>query len=477
MERVYSAVFGEDVHKAVALVPAQEDDAREEEPYVQPLTPELLEQHNKHIDKYGDMVAHASTALTAPSLRRQKSVTETVELSELGEAFKAGVRAFVLAYGAKAFTALLLASRKWGMNTNSYADALRLLSQGDTVRFGAFVGLLVGSFHATEVVLKYVRGSDDPLNKAIAGAVSGLSLFLDAPSRRPVISLYIFVRMLDIYLRHASESHAFVRDIEAYLPMQYATEILFGLANAPIIYATAYDPSLLPKSYYNFILTMGNLSHHGTDFTLRRRLRGELDPNTNQLVAFTPCQPHFHRESCLAHSAKDWVSTGVVRAGKVYLPVHLMPLVLFRYKKLATAPVATLARVAFDTLRSAAFLSTYQIMVKMLVCSSRNFFQEDYPLVAFLAGVRRQLTVTGASLFFEDPKRRTELMLYTGVRGLEVMWAFLKRQGVAQYIRAKHGDVFFFCLSMACIMSSPPAHFKPAYLSLLRFMFGASAIV
>ncbi|KAG9415463.1 hypothetical protein AC1031_008906 [Aphanomyces cochlioides] len=460
MERVYSAVFGEEAQKAAVQ---QDILVLHEEDFVRPLTPELLEQHNLHMQKLGD-----------PSFKDDApGQGERTKLSELGGAFKAGLRAFVLAYGAKAFTALLLASRKWGMNTHSLADALRLLAQADTLRFGGCVGVMVGSFHATEIILNYVRGNDPDsrLHKAIAGAVCGLSLFVDTPSRRPIISLYIFVRMLDIYVRHASESSEFLRAIEAKLPMQYATEICFALANGPIIYATAYNPTLLSKGYYNFILNAGRLTHHGVDYTLRRRLRGDIDPFTNQLATFTPCQPHFHLESCLAHVAKDWLKDGMLWSAKLYIPVHFTPLVLFKWRKLLDAPLSMTGRTIFATLRSCAFLSTYQAVVKLFLCTYRNILQEDYAIGGFIAGV-----LSALGLFCEDPKRRTELMLYTAVRGLEVVWAYLKRKGVAQYLRLKHGDVFFFSLSMACILSSPPRHFKPTYLSLIRFMFGPSAI-
>ncbi|ETV73776.1 hypothetical protein H257_11467 [Aphanomyces astaci] len=514
MERVYSAVFGEDAQKAALIhetqtkhteymesqhyedvglgIDSDDHDASCEVP-VQSLTPELLEQHNLQMQqgRYHDHSlppsppSHplASTSAATPIRRRplSKDGSHATELSELGGALKAGARAFVLAYGAKAFTAVLLASRKWGVDdTNSYADALRLLSQSDTLRFGGFVGALVGSFRGTEVLLNYVRGPcapDDATHKAIAGAVSGLSLFLDTPSRRPVIALYIFIRMLDIYLRHAPwQARLGLDDLllrKHPVLTKYTTEILFALANGPIIYAAAYNPRLLPQSYYNFILNAGKLTHHGTDYVLRRRYRGEIDAVTNQLVEFTPCQPHFHRESCVVHTVKDWLTDGVVRAASLYIPVHFTPLLLFKHRQLVATPATTLSQTAFATFRSSAFLSSYQALVKVFLCAARNICQEDYALSALGGGF-----VAGLSLFCEDPKRRNELMLYTAVRSLDMLWAMVKQHKTVAVPRClRHFDVLFFCVSMSVILSRRPEHIKPTYLSLLRFMFGPAVVM
>jgi hypothetical protein len=160
---------------------------------------------------------------------------------DLEAACQGAARAFLLAYGAKAFTAVLLASRKWSSLEYGYADAARLLLKGDTLRFGAFFGSLVGIFRVTELMARAARGGQrDAVSLAIAGAVSGSALLLDSPSRRSTISLYIFVRMLDVVCRHLVSSGV--------LPTwKYSSEMLFAMSNAAIMYAFVVDPSLLPK--------------------------------------------------------------------------------------------------------------------------------------------------------------------------------------------------------------------------------------
>ncbi|GMF10329.1 unnamed protein product [Phytophthora lilii] len=160
---------------------------------------------------------------------------------DLQAACQAAARAFLLAYGAKAFTAVLLASRKWSSLEYGYADAARLLLKSDTLRFGAFFGSLVGVFRITELVTRAARGGQrDAVNLAIAGAVSGSALLLDSPARRNTISLYIFVRMLDVVCRH-------LVSIGVLPTWRYSSEMLFAISNGAIMYAFVVDPSLLPK--------------------------------------------------------------------------------------------------------------------------------------------------------------------------------------------------------------------------------------
>lgn len=172
---------------------------------------------------------------------RQLAVDYRSVRRDLASALRAAVRAFVYAYGAKAFTAVLLASRKWSSLEYGYADAARLLLRADTIRFGAFFGSLVGAFRVTELAARAARGGvRDSKNLAIAGGIAGLALLVDSPARRSTIALYIFVRMLDVVARHLVA-------IGALPEWKHSSEYLFALSNVAIMYAFVVDPSLLPK--------------------------------------------------------------------------------------------------------------------------------------------------------------------------------------------------------------------------------------
>ncbi|KAG1684071.1 hypothetical protein DVH05_011888 [Phytophthora capsici] len=283
---------------------------------------------------------------------------------DLEAACQAAARAFLLAYGAKAFTAVLLASRKWSSLEYGYADAARLLLKGDTLRFGAFFGSLVGIFRVTELVTRAIRGGErDAINLAIAGAVSGSALLLDSPSRRNTISLYIFVRMLDVVCRH-------LMSIGVLPTWRYSSEMLFALSNAAIMYAFIVDPSLLPKGYYQWICRIGAVNHHGLEYTVRQRMRGQLDSHGNPL-SFRLCQPHYHMESCVTHAIKEWIN-GLGRSMQIYLPVHFLPAMFFRFQQLQGAPVSTTARISYAALCSSAFLTSYQVS-SFLVTAPRKY--------------------------------------------------------------------------------------------------------
>lgn len=147
----------------------------------------------------------------------------------------------------------------------------------------------------------------------MTGAVSGLTLLVDSKDRRSTISLYIFVRMLDVVGRHLTSTGV--------LPAwEYSSEFLFALSNSAIMYAFIIQPQLLPKvrafiihvvshfgtvsnvflllcvvskSYYNWILNIGAVTHHGLEYTLRERLFGAVDEN-GVSIPFRVCQPHYH---------------------------------------------------------------------------------------------------------------------------------------------------------------------------------------
>ncbi|CEG47489.1 Uncharacterized conserved protein [Plasmopara halstedii] len=355
------------------------------------------------------------------SLRRQELHDMAIDwicvTKDFKIAFRAAVRAFLLAYGAKAFTAVLLTMRKWSSLEYGYTDAARLLLKQDTLRFAFFGGSLVGIFRVTELVARIARGGDrDTVNLAIAGAVSGLTLLLDSPSRRSTISLYIFVRMLDIVCRH-------LVTIGVMPTWRHSTELLFAISNAVLIYGFVVDPTVLSNSYYQWICRIGAVTDHGLEYVIRCRMRGELDVHGHQLP-FRLCQPHLHTESCITHAVKNWFH-GFGRSMQIYLPVHFLPAILLRYQQMKRAPVATIARTSYAALRSSAFLTSHQTVVKLVICTARKAFHKDFIATSLVAGV-----ATSGALYFEHTKRRFELMLYCFPRALEIVWRLLKRHGL-----------------------------------------------
>ncbi|CAI5712313.1 unnamed protein product [Hyaloperonospora brassicae] len=470
MERVYSAFFASERRNdsreltAASLACHNETLKRSDGPPQRTCGSESDRRRREDSDKR--LSESIPEAMRHAAARRQELCNLTTDWkryfkNDLEAACQAAARAFVLAYGAKAFTAVLLASRKWSSLEYGYADAARLLLRRDTLRFGAFFGTLVGTFRVTELAARAARGGQrDAITLAIAGFVSGSALLLDSPARRTTVSLYIFVRMVDVVCRHLTSSGV--------LPTwRYSSEMLFAMSNAAILYAFVVDPSLLPENYYQWICRIGAVNHHGLEYTVRQRMRGALDAHGNAL-SFRPCQPHYHMESCVTHAIKEWIN-GLGRSLQIYLPVHFLPAMIFRFQQLRGAPASTTARISYAALRSSAFLTSYQTVAKLVICMARNALRRDEAAAPLAAGI-----ATGGALFFEHTKRRFELMLYCLPRAIDIVWQLLKRRGIVRYV--KHSEVVLFCLSMSLIMSSPARYFKPPYLQILRFIFGGDII-
>uniref|UniRef100_K3W754 Transmembrane protein 135 N-terminal domain-containing protein n=1 Tax=Globisporangium ultimum (strain ATCC 200006 / CBS 805.95 / DAOM BR144) TaxID=431595 RepID=K3W754_GLOUD len=493
MERMYSAVFPDDMETAGFPAPSDTECIVE-------LTAEALAQHNsKTLTELQDVRPLDSQSEKSLTARRHLSSQDTfvdeplphfddsngssedvdavadtedeaaralvgatpkAVVRDLKAALRAALRAFLYAYGAKAFTALLLAARKWSSFRSGATGALRQLVETDTLRFGAFVGSLVGAFRVTEIAARIARGTKDQTNLAIAGAVSGLTLLVDSKARRTTVSLYIFMRMLDVVGRHLTAAKV--------LPAwKYSTEWIFALSNAAIMYGVVIQPVTVAKGYYNWMLSTAGLTDFGLEHTFRERLLDVVDAN-GVPIPFRACQPHYHAESCIGHSAKEWVG-GIGRTARVYFPVHFLPALIFKLQQLRASPVASVTTLTLAALRSCVFLTSYQTVVKLVMCAIRNTWHRDFHMTGWSSGF-----IAGWTLLLESPKRRSELTLYCGLRGMEIVWRLLKLKGLVRYVQ--HSEVALFSLSMALIMSSPPAHVKPTYLRLLRFLFGQNAI-
>ncbi len=87
---------------------------------------------------------------------------------------------------------------------------------------------------------------------------------------------------------------------------------------------------------------------------------------------FRPCNVRFHAgESC----SRFWFSSMpplMLRAVKLYAPIHAVPLLLFRFKQVVADPMHFAVEAAKATAMSAAFLTMYGNSVKGAICATRN---------------------------------------------------------------------------------------------------------
>jgi hypothetical protein len=150
---------------------------------------------------------------------------------------------------------------------------------------------------------------------------------------------------------------------------------------------------------------------------------------------------------------------------RLYAPVHLVPLVLFRWKALLNKPVETTTRAALAISRSTAFLTVYVTVVKGMLCLQRTERKSDAWWQAGVAGV-----LSGMAMSFEAPQRASELMLYCLPKGIDIAFQLLERRGLVS--RMPFGNVFMFSAAMAIVLALDRSDFRPAYSSLLGLLFG-----
>ena len=158
---------------------------------------------------------------------------------------------------------------------------------------------------------------------------------------------------------------------------------------------------------------------------------------------FIPCRV-IHDNSCELFALKKWWVVCSM-ALKFYTPIHLLPALIFKRKRLITEPMKTIKSVIKNIIKSSLFLSVYVSIFWYCACKFKN--------------IRRKTdrwNIIGASficsfaILFEPASRRTELALYMFPRFLESLFLFLEKRGYVKSIA--NGEVLVFALAMGVIM-------------------------
>lgn len=157
----------------------------------------------------------------------------------------------------------------------------------------------------------------DGWNHGIAGGLAGLTIVLENPVRRRTLSLFTISRALG-----ALVSTLITRGQIPFIA--HGDTLMFCLSCAFLVYCTALRPHLLPKGYYYSVLKW---SRDYTDDKLNQlfRIPGEKFLSCNEVG--------LHTDSCTSHALIDLIQSWPVFA-KLYLPIHLAPVLVFRRKLL-----------------------------------------------------------------------------------------------------------------------------------------------
>lgn len=157
--------------------------------------------------------------------------------------------------------------------------------------------------------------TQDGWNNMAAGGLAGLTLCVEDPTRRLVFCLFAISRAIGALI-----STLVAREKIPEIP--YSETAFFCLCCAFLVYCTALNPQLLNSGYYHSVLKW---SRDYTDKKLQKLFREPGD-------RFLTCQEvGLHKDNCFRHAVLDWAKSFPAFA-KLYFPIHVAPVVIFRRK-------------------------------------------------------------------------------------------------------------------------------------------------
>ena len=182
---------------------------------------------------------------------------------------------------------------------------------------------------------------------------------------------------------------------------------------------------------------------------------------------FLPCED-YHFDSCEVHSIKRFLKVLPLTL-KFYLPVHLVPALIFKWKKLKTEPLAVLKYVIKGMLQSAVMFALYVALFRYSLCRVKNLRGKVDRWNAIIGGILAPMI----SFFCEQAGRRTELTVYMFPKSAEHFWAWLLKHSYVSNI--KNGEVILFAIAMGIVGYCHQGEqdcIKPTYRGLFQRFFG-----
>ncbi|KAL4444542.1 hypothetical protein ABPG74_016835 [Tetrahymena malaccensis] len=183
---------------------------------------------------------------------------------------------------------------------------------------------------------------------------------------------------------------------------------------------------------------------------------------------FLECKD-FHEGTCLQEALLRFV-TVIKNSYKYYIPIHLIPLLIFKRKKLIKEPIATIKHTLYNYIKSLCFMGSYVAVLKYFLCKTKNWRRRidgwNPAISAFIAGF---------SVTLEPENRRSEIALFIMPRFFETLWNWLKRRRLVAPIPG--GELLVFAFAMGIInyfYQMEENAIKPTYLSLFKRFWGVN---
>ncbi|KAJ3148617.1 hypothetical protein HDU86_007370 [Geranomyces michiganensis] len=320
----------------------------------------------------------------------------------------------------------------------------------------------------------------------IAAALSSaLALLVVKPTQRADFAVFTLVRAVDSLasfqggkIRDAMRARGVPQGV-----ITHADSLVFIACCTQIMFCC---PQALPRAYVDWIYKMSHMDRRvlrvvkllGHGIMKKNRDDGyghilgeyaveigrtfaEGDPKHGQISCNII---HADAPHCGRHLLEVW-RDGFSDAMKIYIPVHLLPALIFHRNRFANRETIgpTILNVARGAVQSSAFLATFIFLVWAPICGFRNALKTDGYI-----GPGMGSFLSGFSIFLERKSRRREIGLYCAPKALESAWWMLTKNKV----KIPGAEFLMFATGMGYLLSSYQYHpkaLRPAVRSALGF--------
>ncbi|KAL8568832.1 hypothetical protein ACOMHN_035595 [Nucella lapillus] len=344
--------------------------------------------------------------------------------------------------GVRTFTAFMRNPFRKGVPVAEWHTGLGT----DCLRFASFLGLYPSLYHLILSALRRYRHSQDGWNFGIAGSVAGLSMLLEDPSRQKTLTFFTTARALGAGVV-TLVSRGLVR------PIPHAETLAFCTCCAALTTCVAIFPKLLPAGYYHSVLKWSRDYSHPVLEKLFR-VPGER---------FLTCQEAgLHGDTCTKHALLD-LFRSLPSFAKLYLPIHLAPVLVFKRDVLKKRPGYVLTSLARNFTYSTLFLSAMVCLAKYVICLLRHASGKPPPLPTYVPAVAG--FICGFSVLLERVSRRKELVLFVIPQMLHAAHVLWKGSRTGSRLRVPQGYAVVFAVAMGVVMHAYEK--EPASLTML----------
>ena len=182
------------------------------------------------------------------------------------------------------------------------------------------------------------------------------------------------------------------------------------------------------------------------------------------------CNEILHpNQSFLVATYTSWKNS-IKKSILLYLPVYLLPLILFKYKFLWNNFSVSLIRAIYGISRSTLFLTLYTSLGWSSMYFLRSFlYSTPSKFNVCIGGF-----IAGLSVFIDKKPRRLELALYVFSQAIQIFYNRWKKVILLPSI--KYGEILLFSCSSAILMHSyinQPKYLRSSYFLLFKNLFGS----